>query len=343
MKYKSKYLLLLLGFLFFGFLLFDFGIGNIAANLAKTGLYFLPIIGVWLAVYLCNAVAFSYIINDKSISFTQILSVTIRGYALNYVTPFFHLGGEPYRVIALKKNLGLGRALSATLSYLLLHFLSSFLFWLIAIIAIFTFIPLNCLAVKVLIICFVLFLAAVFFFLKAYKNGVVKSLSKFIVKMPLFKRFSASVSNREELLEEVNQCIADLVGRNFRKFIAANFFELLSRFIATLEFYFILRAIGFAPTILDSFLINAGASIISNLLFIVPFELGVKEGGLYLVLGLLKFPPEIGIYIGIVNRLRELFWILVGLLLISISGDIVSEKSIYKNSLKALNDGSDII
>ncbi|MDR3611502.1 MAG: lysylphosphatidylglycerol synthase transmembrane domain-containing protein [Ignavibacteriaceae bacterium] len=343
MKNKIKYLFLLLGIIFFGFLLMDFGIGNIVVNLEKTGSYFLPIIGVWLFVYLCNAVAFNFIINNKSVSFFRVLSITIRGYALNYMTPFFHLGGEPYRVIALKNNLGLGGALSATISYLLLHFLSSFLFWLIAIIAIFAFIPLNGLGFTVLILCFGLFLIAVFAFLKAYKNGVIKSLSKFIVKMPLFRRFSTSFSSREELLEEVNRDISDLVGKNFRKFLAANFFELLSRFIATLEFYFILRSIGYAPTILDSFLINAGASIISNLLFIVPFELGVKEGGLYLTLGLLKFPPELGIYIGIVNRLRELFWILVGLALISMSGDTVSDKPGIKNSLKALDDGSDII
>jgi uncharacterized membrane protein YbhN (UPF0104 family) len=249
------------------------------------------------------------------------------------MTPFFHLGGEPYRVLAMRNTLGLGSALSATISYLLLHFLSSFVFWVIAIVAIFIFLPLSGAAAWALSGAFILFLMAILFFLRAYKNGVVKSLSGLIVRLPLFKRFSARVADRESLLEEVNNGIASLVGKHRKKFIASNIFELLSRFIATLEFYFILRAIGYTPSLLDSFLINAGASIISNLLFIVPFELGVKEGGLYLTLGLLKFAPEIGIYIGIVNRLREMFWILVGLALISLSGDTSA-----KNSLKELQD-----
>lgn len=330
MKDKAKYLFLLIGLAFFCYLLADFGIKNIVANLLRTGWYFTGIIGVWLIVYLCNAVAFNAIIDDNKISFWEVLSVTIRGYALNYMTPFFHLGGEPYRVLALRNTLGTGNALSVTLSYLLLHFLSSFLFWLFAIVAIFLFLPLSGAAAAILVGIFLLFVLAVLFFLRAYRNGVVKALSHFIAKMPLFKKFGAKVADKEELLEEVNAGITALVGAKKKKFIIANIFELLSRFVATLEFYFILRAIGLTPTLLDSFLINAGASIISNLLFIVPFELGVKEGGLYLTLGLLKFEPAIGIYIGIVNRLRELFWILIGLVLISFSGDTAVKSTLQE-------------
>ena len=130
-----------------------------------------------------------------------------------------------------------------------------------------------------------------------------------------------------------------MLNNRWKNFIAANFFELVSRLVGTLEFYFILTALGYTPTLLDSFLINAGASIISNLLFIVPFEIGVKEGGLYLTLGLLNFVPLVGVYIGLVNRIRELFWILIGLLLIVLSG----EKNPKKEFKKVLNDENYIV
>ena len=286
-----------------------------------------------------NAIAWNYIINDKRIPFLKVLSITISGYALNYMTPFFHLGGEPFKVIALKNYLGTNRSLSVTISYLMLHFLSSFLFWIVAIVAIFFLLPVSGLAYLVLAICMVLFTTIVYMFLKGYKNGVTKSFAFFITKLPLLKKFEDNVYSKEELLNNIDENIKELLNNRRWNFIAANIFELLSRLVGTLEFYFILSALGYSPTLLDSFLINAGASIISNLLFIVPFEIGVKEGGLYVTLGLLNFVPLVGVYIGLVNRIREFFWILIGLLLIVFSG----EKNQKEEFKKALSDESYIV
>jgi uncharacterized membrane protein YbhN (UPF0104 family) len=328
MNKKIKYIFLALGFCFFAYLVADFGVEKIIINIQRTGWYFTGIIGTWLFVYLLNALAFRQMLNASSLSYRRILSVTIAGYALNYMTPFFHLGGEPYRVMALKKDIGLAKSLSATLSYLMLHFLSSFLFWFVAIISILLFLPVSAAGYGILGACLLVCVWAILMFVKGYKNGVITSLSKYIVKVPLFKRFSDSVEKKEDLLNEVNGNISDLILNRKKDFILSNVYELLSRFVATLEFYFILHAIGYSPTLLDSFLINAGASVISNLLFIVPFELGVKEGGLYVTLKLLHFVPELGIYVGLINRLRELVWILVGLVLIALMKDKITENKI---------------
>jgi uncharacterized membrane protein YbhN (UPF0104 family) len=221
----------------------------------------------------------------------------------------------------------------------MLHFLSSFLFWIVAIIAIYFFLPVSNMAYVVLTVCLVVFTGVIFLFLKGYKKGVTKSFALFFVKLPILKRFSEKVNNKEDFLTSVDENISELVTTRKKSFAAANFFELASRLVGTLEFYFILKAIGYSPTFLDAFLINAGAAIISNLLFIVPFELGVKEGGLYLTLGLLHYIPGIGIYIGLVNRMRELFWILIGLVLIAVSGDKINKEE-YQG---VLGDGNDSI
>jgi hypothetical protein len=339
MNNKIKYIFLLAGLIFFVYLVADFGVDNIIRNLEKTSWYFLLIISTWIPVYLFNAVAWNFIINRKELPFHKVLSVTIRGYALNYMTPFFHLGGEPYKVLVLKNSIGLNRSLSVTVSYLMLHFLSSFLFWIAAIIAIYFFLPVSTVAYVILTVCLVVFTGIVFLFMKGYKRGVTKSFALFFVKLPILKKFSERVNNKEDFLTGVDENISELVGTRKKSFIAANIFELASRFVGTLEFYFILKAIGYSPTLLDTFLINAGAAIISNLLFIVPFELGVKEGGLYLTLGLLNYVPAIGIYIGLVNRMRELFWILIGLILIAVSKDKINKEE-YQG---VLDDGNSTI
>ncbi|HQJ45131.1 MAG: hypothetical protein B6D44_02600 [Ignavibacteriales bacterium UTCHB2] len=339
MKNMTKSILFILGFAFFIYLVLDLGIDNIINNILKTGWYFIPIVGIWLFIYFFNTVAWNYIINDKRVSFSDLFSITISSYALNYMTPFFHLGGEPYKVIALKKYLGTNRSISVTISYLMLHFLSSFLFWIAAIVAIYFLLPVSGAAYLILTVCLLVFFVVVYFFLKGYKNGVTKSFAYFIAKLPLLKKFNGAIFNKEEFFNDIDENIKELLNNRPGNFWAANIFELLSRLIGTLEFYFILTALGYSPTLLDSFLINAGASIISNLLFIVPFEVGVKEGGLYLTLQLLNFVPLVGVYIGLVNRIRELFWIMIGLLLMVITG----KRNIKKEIKEVVIDESYII
>lgn len=319
MNGKIKIAILFIGFAFFAWLITDFGIGNIISNLRITGWYFIPIIGTWLAVYLLNAVAWSYIINKPGMRFGNILSVTISGYALNYMTPFFHLGGEPYRVLALKDELGLNKSVSVTVSYVMLHFLSSFLIWIAASFVILFYIPVPKTISIALWAGLVIFGAVVVLFILGYKNGVTKSFMSLLIKLPLPAKIEAGIKNREAFLDSVDDNIKELLLNRKGSFIAANIFECASRLAATFEFYFILKAIGLNVTILDAFIINAGAGLISNMLFFVPFELGVKEGGLYAVLGFLNFVPTVGIYVGIVNRLREMVWIFIGLILITLS------------------------
>jgi uncharacterized membrane protein YbhN (UPF0104 family) len=144
----------------------------------------------------------------------------------------------------------------------------------------------------------------------------------------MLNKFSGAVEEKNAILHDIDTNTAELYRFRKASFIAANIFEYLSRLVATFEFYFILKAVGFNPTILETFIINAGLGLIANMFFIVPFELGVKEGGLYAVLGFLNYTPSMGIFIGIVNRLRELFWILIGLLLILMTNKKSQNKKI---------------
>jgi hypothetical protein len=64
----------------------------------------------------------------------------------------------------------------------------------------------------------------------------------------------------------------------------------------------------------------------------MPLELGSREGGLVLVLKAIKISSPLGIYLGLVNRIREFFWIFVGLVLIASSG-----KTIGKNLTESVD------
>jgi uncharacterized membrane protein YbhN (UPF0104 family) len=96
--------------------------------------------------------------------------------------------------------------------------------------------------------------------------------------------------------------------------LGAWMFEVLARITMTGEIFFILRALGYDIPFTTALCIDAASSLALNVLFFVPFDLGVREGGLYLILPVFGLPPEVGIYAGLVSRVRELLWIGVGLL-----------------------------
>ena len=72
--------------------------------------------------------------------------------------------------------------------------------------------------------------------------------------------------------------------------------------------------------------ILAFTSLFANALFFLPMQLGGREGGFALAVGGLSMPYAYGVYMGLIMRLRELVWIILGIGLMKFGN---------KNSLKS--------
>ena len=89
--------------------------------------------------------------------------------------------------------------------------------------------------------------------------------------------------------------------------------------VNALEYYFILLSLGVQLTFWDAVLVLAFSSLVGNILFFLPMQLGAREGGLSLIVKLLGLSaPGIGIFTSLYTRIRELFWIFVGVSLVKI-------------------------
>lgn len=330
MSKKSKIILFLVGIAIFTYLVLDFGIDNILTNFNKTGWYFVPVVGVWAFVYLFNAFAWRLIIGNGNhqVPFHKIISITISGFALNYITPSVAIGGEPYRIAELKELLGTSKAVSVTLLYTMIHILSSFVFWMLIILLALVLLPLT-LATKItLIVILISFSAVVYIFITRHKKGVAKSLLNITLKIPIIKKLAAPLSGKADTLQKVDDQITELYLKRKPDFYLALFWETFARVVASLENLFILKAIGIDITFSEALYINAVSSFIINIFFFMPLELGSREGGLVLVLKTIGITSSLGIYMGLVNRIRELFWILIGLILIALSGKKIKKELI---------------
>jgi len=318
MNKYTKTIFFIIGLAVFSYLIDNFGLDNIITNVKKTGWWFVPVVGIWGIVYYMNAWAWYYIIDakKKKVSFIEVLKITISGFAINYVTPFVNLGGEPYRIFMLQKPIGTHSAVSSVILYTMLHFLSNFFFWVTAILFALILLPLSMELKIILVVALIVLSFFIWFVFRRHKKGVFESLLNFISRTPLLKRLKKKLEPKENSLMKIDEKIKHLFNNRKNAFFSALSLDYLARMVGVFEFLFILKAIGVDISFLEAFYISAGSSLIINIFFFMPFELGTREGSLYLVLDSVKLSAGIGIYIGIINRVREFFWILIGLLLI---------------------------
>ena len=314
---------------------FDVSFVELWQHLCHAGYWLIPIIGVWVFVYGINALAWQQIIkantNDEPhISFWRIFRLTITGYALNYATPVGGLGGEPYRIMELSKDIGNQHATSSVILYAMMHIFAHFWLWFTSIFLYLALaaagdVPMNGLTGTVLGLIALLCLIAFYLFSKGYRKGLVIKTIRWIGKIPGLKGWSQRFTERhEEALLNVDRQIAALHQQDKRAFYSSLLLEYLSRIVQSLEIMFMLLLFGvdcgggltgLGLTFLHSILILAFTTLFANLIGFLPMQLGVQEGGFVLSIAALGLSAALGIFVSIICRVREIIWILIGLAL----------------------------
>ena len=84
--------------------------------------------------------------------------------------------------------------------------------------------------------------------------------------------------------------------------------------VGALEIYLILRAIGVAVGWKMALALETGAVLIDGILFFVPGKVGTQEGGKVVLFAALGLDPVRGLTVGVVRRIRELAYAVLGLL-----------------------------
>src|SRR5690606_695195 len=113
--------------------------------------------------------------------------------------------------------------------------------------------------------------------------------------------------------------ITELYAQRRERFFKSLAFEFIARVVGCLEIFCTAKAIGLNMSIVQSLIISSGSSLFANLIFFFPMQLGTREGGLALALKSVGMPASAGIFIGIIMRIREVVWIIIGLALMRIS------------------------
>jgi hypothetical protein len=322
MSRRAQVALFVVGTALFVFLLLHLGPARLLHDLRETGWMFAPIVAVYAGVYSCNALACWLVMADEPgrPSYPRTWLIMVSGFALNAVTPFVQLGGEPYKVGALAPWLGPRRATGTVLTYYMLNALSNVLSWLVAILAVLLlFRPAAPVALGLAVAAGALALLFLFVFSR-HREGVFGLALGALAKLPLLRRAARALEGRRETLTLLDEQIAGFYRRNPARFFLALAVDFGGRSIAMLEYWLIARSVGTPIGYVQAFLMGSFLTLSLNLLFFVPYDFGSREGSTGLIFGILGLPSSLGIYAGIVTRLRWAVWIAVGLALLWVSG-----------------------
>jgi len=326
---NGRNLLFIIGFLALVAMCYTIGFDIILNNIVKTGWWFVAIIGMWLPIYMINTAALNTIIRDenpdnRTLPFWHLLKINISGFGLKAATPLGFLGGDPYKILELKRFFGMEKATSSVLLYSMSHITAQCIFWALSIVAAAFWLPMPKSWSIMLLVTFLIFVFLLYLLWRGYRKGMTVTFFDSLSKVPLLKKWAVPFCQKHtEGLINIDKQITYLYNSRTKAFIKTISLELLARIANCMEVYVILRSANVDVTLIQSVTIYSFMSLFTNIFFFSPMQIGTREGGFFMAFSALALPGSLGIYVSLITRLRELIWIGIGVLLMKIKSGFI--------------------
>ena len=290
---------------------------QLLADVEEAGWAVPAIVGVYGMVYTLNTIAWRLTMIEKPrLPFIRAWVVNVAAFSINYLTPFASIGGEPFKIVAASQWMGARNGAASVLNYRLVHMQAHILVFLTGVILAFFLLPAGTIATSVLIVLTLVLLVIGALLLAVHREGVIERLFDLASRIPLLNRFAIRLEPRRSALMEVDRQLIAFHRSSPMRYYGALFMEYSARVLSMLEFFIIARGVGHPVSFGTAFLIGGFSSLVVNLFFFMPFNVGSKEGGLAVIFAALGLPSRLGVAAAVVSRLRELSWIGIGLLLV---------------------------
>lgn len=305
------------GAIAFAVLIARAGPRQLLADVREAGWAVPAIVAVYGAVYTLNTIAWKLtMIEEPRLPFGRAWVVNVAAFSINYLTPFASIGGEPFKIVAASQWMGPRNGAASVLNYRLVHMQAHILVFLTGVLLAFFLLPAGTIATPILLILLVVLTLIGALLVAVHREGVIERLFDLAERIPILNRFVLSFEPRRSGLVEVDRQLIEFHRSSPGRYYGALAMEYSARVLSMLEFFFIARGVGHPVGFGTAFLIGGFSSLVVNLFFFMPFNVGSKEGGLAVIFAALGLPARIGVAAAVVSRLRELSWIAIGLILV---------------------------
>lgn len=247
----------------------------------------------------------------KQLKLWELYWIRIAGEAVNNITPFIDVAGEFLKVILLEKRLTISKkgALAAGVMCRSALLFAEIVFVLLGLAFGSFFLPIPRSVKVTLFVTLILLMLAAFLLILTQKKGLfltlLKWLERFGIDPKLFSRFHTS-------LTAVDEEIAHLYRHDAKRLWRAIGLHLIGWISGGIEIWIMLRLLGVPATLFEGVILEALIQLIRTSSFFIPGNLGVQEGGLALILGMMDVPPYLGVALSLLKRCRQIIWTSIG-------------------------------
>ncbi|RMF55808.1 UPF0104 family protein [Candidatus Woesearchaeota archaeon] len=299
----------LIGFVLIIIVYRNIGLLNLVKTLAATSLR-LFLLYVLIIITLLNLLNFRWWLILRSqghtIPFFKMLSYRMAGYAVSYVTPSAHIGGEPVRAYLLKREkIPFSTAFSSVLIDRSVDLTTNAFFSVLGcVIVIINFVltPNTILLAITLTAIFVLFIF-LFYYNVLRGKGFFIPLFRFLKLNKLFGR-------NEKKLEQIESNLIKFFRHKKKEFLTTFLLSLIIWAVMFLEYKFALLMLGFNVSWLQVFLIIAGVGI--AYIIPIPAALGILEAAQVSLFTILNLGGAIGLALSLIVRLKDTIFTIIG-------------------------------
>ncbi|MCY4612755.1 MAG: flippase-like domain-containing protein [Nitrospira sp.] len=314
-----RWLLLAVGLVVLGGLIWHIGLSQVWETVERVGFVaFCVILLLRLVVYLLDTFGWSLTLGQWAgrVGFVRLFMVRMAGEAINVTTPTAMLGGEPVKAYLLTRyEVPMVEGLASVVTAKTIMVIAQILFMLLGLgvtlwllgageyNVLMAFVTLGLLGFGVLL----------FVFLQRY--GIGRGL--LTVADTCGIRSQRLEAARPQLLE-LDHTIRTFYRERRRSSLLSLGIHFVAWVTELFEVYAILYFLGAEVGWLASFAIAAIAVLIKGSVSFIPGGLGAQEGGYLFLLVALGYGEVTGITFAVIRRIREIVWILIGLVFLAV-------------------------
>ncbi len=313
---RWKIIFLLAGFALLYLIVRDIDLGDVADLVGDVGAAGIAVvIFVYFLAFLGDSVSWMLILTSLPVTFTWIrrtFIVRLAGEAFNNVVPAGGFAGEPVKAVLLKSRYGIGYT-EASASIVMAR-------------------TVNMIALIVFLV-----IGFVFMVLSNDIDGTLKTtasaglvfLSIGTALMFAVQRYSFSTwlaakfggrtwamraAGAIKIVEDLDRRFLDFYTHNRGRLWGALFLAFVNWMLGVVEVYFTFLFLGTEIAWTDAWMMEALAQMIRAAVFFIPLGIGAQEGAFVVITTAVTGAPGLGLACAAVRRIREVSWILLGLL-----------------------------
>ena len=311
---RLESIIVVLALAFYVWFLSHFGTREVFAYVRLAGWGLVLTISIETFARLANTLGWLVTIGPyNALPFRQLFFARIAGEAVDYVTPSAQLGGQVVMAMMVRRNLEMAIGLGTVVVAALCEMVGQIVFITLALLMSIQLIPRSSNFFWALLGGFIMAIALIGGFFFVQRKHPFSYLLSAAAKLPGIdaEEYQASAADADQFL-------IDFYARYRERLFLSSLCYLFAWSLGPIEIYILLRFLQQPASLEIALLVEAAGLLLERATFLIPAKLVSQEGGKALILALLGYPAGVGFAIGFLRRIKEMVWVLFGLLTLMI-------------------------